>query len=58
MNGSLLDHASALALVRKLSEPTPSFSLSPLVMNFPVSTPMDPVTVPGLAMIASADMAT
>ncbi|SKX13518.1 Uncharacterised protein [Mycobacteroides abscessus subsp. massiliense] len=58
VNGSLLDHASALALVRKVSEATPSFSLSPRVMNFPVITPMDPVMVPGLARIASAPMAT
>ena len=58
VNGEFPDHASALALVRTLSEPTPRRSLSSRVTSLPVTTPIEPVMVPGLATIASADIDT
>ena len=54
VNGALSDQASALALVRTESEPTPSRSLSSRATSLPVTTPIEPVMVAGLATIASA----
>ena len=37
--------------------PMPSFSSAPATTNFPVTTPIDPVSVPGWATIACAGAA-
>ena len=57
VNGALAVHASALAFVRTASEPTPSRSFSSRATSLPVTTPIEPVTVPGEATIASAAIA-
>jgi hypothetical protein len=58
VNGALGDQASALALVRTESEPTPRRPLSSRATSLPVTTPIDPVIVPGLATMASAPIDT
>ena len=47
-----------LALVRTASDPTPSRFLRSRATSLPVTTPIDPVIVPGLATIASAPIDT
>ncbi|CFE84761.1 Uncharacterised protein [Mycobacterium tuberculosis] len=58
MKGASIDQASALALVRTASDPTPNRSLRSRTTSFPVITPIDPVMVPGLATMASAPIDT
>ncbi len=54
VNGASIDHASALALVRTVSDPTPSRPSRSRITSLPVMTPIEPVIVAGLATIASA----
>jgi len=47
-----------VGLVRTESDPTPRRSLSSRATSLPVTTPIEPVIVPALATIASADIDT
>ena len=58
MNGASIDQASALALVRTVSDPTPNRSKRSRITSLPVITPIEPVIVAGLATIASAPIET